>query len=217
MEETGLTKAILGEESGRSLVRPYGIAADTEGRVYVTDLGRVFVFDKKNKKLSFIGDEPGMGKLRIPIGIAVARDGKAYVADSAANRIFVYDAKGSFLTAFGKEGEFDNPAGLAIDEKRGRLYVVDTKKHNVRAYSFDGKLLMTIGERGGEKGKFNLPTNVALDRDGNIYVVDTGHFMIQVFDPEGKFVRSIGEAETCRGAFRGRGESRWIRRGICMW
>lgn len=202
-EKGGFSKAILGEETGNALTRPYGVATDAEGRIYATDIGRVFVFDKKNKKLSFIGDEPGTGKLRVPIGIAVSREGKVYVADSQSKRIFVYDLKGNLLTAFGKQGELDDPSGVAIDEKRGRLYVVDTKKHNVSVYNLaDGNLLKTFGERGtGELGKFNLPTNITLDRAGNLYVVDTGNFRIQILDPDGKPIKSIGKLGDRLGNF----------------
>jgi len=185
--------ALLGEEKNNALVRPYGCATDAEGRIYATDVGRVFVFDKKNRKLSFIGDEANTGKLAVPLGIAISREGKVYVADSARKRVFIYDAKWNFVTAFGKAGELDSPTGVAIDEKRGRLFVADAKKHEVMVYSLDdGKLLKTIGGRGEDQGKFNYPTNVLLDKEGNLYVTDTGNFRIQIFDPDGKVIKSIG-------------------------
>ena len=198
----GIGNVILGEGGEKALTRPYGVTADAEGRIYATDIGRVFVFDKKNKTLSFIGDEASTGKLRVPLGIAVSRDGKVYVSDSMAKRVFVYDLKGNFLTAFGKEGELSNPTGIAIDGKRGRLYVVDTKKHNVLVYALaDGNLLKTIGERGAEPGKLNVPTNIALDKEGDLYVVDTGNFRVQVFDPDGKHIKNIGQAGDKPGSF----------------
>jgi DNA-binding beta-propeller fold protein YncE len=199
----GLEKAILGDSGGDTFTRPYGVATDAEGRIYATDVGRVFVFDKKNKKLSFIGDEPGTGKLSVPMGIVVSRKGKVYVADSQAKRVFVYDLKGTLLTAFGRVGEMDTPTGVAIDEKRDRLYVADTKKHTIIVYALaDGKLLKTIGEKGsGELGKFNLPTNIILDRTGNLYVTDTGNFRVQILEPDGKPIRSIGQIGDKLGNF----------------
>ena len=50
----GLMKALVGPDSIHVLKRPYGIATDKEGRVYVSDMGRVFVFDRKNRKFSLI-------------------------------------------------------------------------------------------------------------------------------------------------------------------
>lgn len=200
-EQSGFRTALFGEETEQALTKPYGVAVDGDGRVYVTDIGRVFVFDKTKHRMDFIGQEPGSGNLKLPIGIAISRDGKVYVSDTASDKIFVYNRDGKFLTAFGHEGEFANPSGIAIDEKRQRLYVVDAKKHNVRAYTLGGDLILTIGERGDSEGKFNSPTNIALNREGNIYVVDTNNFRVQVFDPEGKFMKIIGRAGDTPGSF----------------
>lgn len=197
----GLGKAIFGEDVEETFIKPYGVAVDREGRIYVTDIGRIFVFDKKNRKVEFIGAESGVGRLRTPIGIAISRDGKLYVTDVASDRVFVYTTKGNFITAFGQKGEFEAPSGLAVDEKRGRLYVADSKKHNVRVYDFGGRLLLTIGERGDAAGQFNFPTNIALDSAGNLHVVDTGNFRVQVFNPEGKFVKTIGQIGDRPGNF----------------
>jgi DNA-binding beta-propeller fold protein YncE len=199
----GLQNAILGDEKKNALTRPYACAVDAEGRIFATDVGRVFVFDKKNKKLSFIGDEANTGKLAVPMGIALGKDGKVYVADSARKRVFVYDATWKLVTAFGKAGELDGPTGVAIDEKRGMLYVVDTKKHKILVYPLaGGDLLKTVGEgRGGEPGKMNYPTNLILDKEGNLYVTDTGNFRVQVFDPNGKIIRTLGAVGDKPGSF----------------
>lgn len=201
-KEGGIGEALLGEDKANALIRPYGCATDAGGRIYATDVGRVFVFDEKNKKVSFIGDDANTGKLAVPMGIVISHDGKVYVADAKRKRVFAYDAKGNLITGFGKTGELDTPTGIAIDEKRGRLYVVDTKKHAILVFALaDGKLLKTIGKRGGEPGTFNLPTNIIVDREGNLYVVDTGNFRVQILDPDGKPIKSIGSLGDKPGNF----------------
>jgi len=122
VEEAGFITALLGEEVRASLQKPYGVAVDSDGRVYVSDLARVFVFDKKNKKLSFLG-LGSEGKLRIPAGITISQDGKTYVADTASDKVFVYDKNGTYLNVIGQTKEFDAPSGVALDEKRHKLYV----------------------------------------------------------------------------------------------
>ena len=201
-EESALANLLVGEEVRYVLRKPYGVAADEEGRVYVSDIGKIFVFDKKNKKLSFLGDEPGSVNLRIPIGIAISRDGNVYVADTANDKIFVYNKNGKYLTTIGAVGEFESPGGLAVDDKRQRLYVVDSKRHNVKAFSLpDGKLLSTIGKRGKAEEGFNFPTNIALDSNGNLYVVDTQNFMVKLFTPDGKLLRTFGQIGDRLGNF----------------
>lgn len=174
------------------LIRPYGVAVDADGKIYVADVGRVLVFDKKNGNFLSIGNKPGTVQLKMPIGIAVSADGTMYVSDAASERVFIYRRGGEFIGAIGSAGELKSPAGLAIDAINGRLYVADTKKYVVRAYAFDGNLLFSITGEGGDKGRFNFPTSIAVDSKCNIYVVDTGNSRVQVFDSDGKFIKTIG-------------------------
>lgn len=192
-KQQSFTEALFGEEQIDALYKPYGVAVDKTGKIYVTDIGRVFVFDFKNKSHEFIGVEPGSGKLVIPIGIAISSDGSVFVADTAQDRVFVYK-KNKFFAAIGHTGDFESPSGVALDEKRGLIYVVDSKKHNVSVFSLsDYKKIRTIGKRGSELGEFNFPANIALDADGRLYVVDTFNVRIQVFDENGAFVKAIGK------------------------
>ncbi|MBI5739604.1 MAG: 6-bladed beta-propeller [Nitrospirae bacterium] len=199
--ESGVAETLFGSEVIR-ILKPYGVAADKEGRVYVTDVGGIYVFDKKNKKFSSIGNEPGMGNLEAPAGIAVSRaDGKIYVTDINLKRIVIYDRDGNFLNFIGKEKEFENPIGIAVDDKRMRVYVVDSKKRNVRAYTLDGRLIMEINKTGEGQNIFHTPTEIALDSEGKIYVSDTQGFSVKIFNPEGGLVRSMGQLGDAFGDF----------------
>ncbi len=200
---SSFAEALLGEDTAYELVRPYGVAANRDGAVYVTNISVVYVFDKKNKKFRLIGDEPGVGKLSRPANIAVSKaDGKVYVSDTGLKRVFAYDgATGKYVTAYGHAGEFENPIGVAFDDQRQRLYIVDSKKRNVRAYAPDGSLKLTLGEGGGDKDLFHTPTHIALDDAGNIYVTDTQGFAVSIFTPEGKKIRSFGRLGDSPGDF----------------
>ncbi|RJQ56817.1 MAG: 6-bladed beta-propeller [Nitrospiraceae bacterium] len=201
-EDNLLQALIAGEKIEYRFTKPYGVTVDKEGKIYVTDVGKIFIFDRQAKKVDFIGAEEDSVRLKIPIGIAVSSEGLIYVTDTAYDKVFVFSLDGELVTAAGQKGEFENPSGLAIDEKRRRLYVVDTKQHNIRAYStIDMGLLMTIGERGTNEGSFNFPTNITLDSEGNIYVVDTNNFRVQIFGPDGKHIRTIGRIGDGPGAF----------------
>jgi DNA-binding beta-propeller fold protein YncE len=177
-----------------SLVKPYGIAVSRVGRVYVTDTvaRRVFVFDPEAKTVSFLG-ETGAARLTKPVGVAVDADDHVFVADASANRVFGFAADGRLLIAIGREGELENPSGLAVDRTRNLLYVADAKRHHVLCYSTkDGAAVRTIGHRGGAPGEFNFPTNLFVDTRGRLYVTDTMNFRIQVFDAEGVFINQFG-------------------------
>ncbi len=188
---SGLLDFLIGgeDDAAGGMIRPYGVAAGFDGRIYVTAVGKVFIFDKKNKSLSFIGDQSGKGQLKMPIGIAVSPERKIYVSDVSYERIFIYNSDGAFSGAIGFTGELKGPGGLALDPIRRRLYVANTKKSAVRSYTLEGKFLFSIGET--DEIKLSYPTNITVDSQGNIYVVETGNFRAQVFDPEGKFLRII--------------------------
>jgi len=176
------------------LVKPYGVATSPGGLVYVTDTAsrRVFVFDAERRTVTFLGDK-GAAKLAKPTGIAVDPSGTVFVADATHNRIFGFAPSGGLLLAIGRDGEFESPAGMAVDGTRKRLYVADSKKHQVFCYStVDGSAVRTIGRRGSEAGEFNFPTNVSVDQEGRLYVTDTLNFRIQSFDPEGRPLSAFG-------------------------
>ncbi len=190
--------------SGRvnAVQKPYAVEVDENGRMYVTGKGRVVVFDPKSGEYGCLGDAPGEGKLIAPLGIAVSKDTRIFITDIAAHKVFVYSSDGRFLKAIGGPDEFETPSGVVVDEGNKKLYIIDSKKHRVNAYSLDDyKLIRAIGSRGlDEEGKFNFPTNGAVDSKGNLYVVDTGNFRVQVFDRNGKYLRSLGKLGDVPGA-----------------
>jgi len=182
------------ERPSDMMIKPYGIAVSADGRVLVTDTAarRVFAFNLELRSVSFIGDS-GVGKLLKPVGIAADADGRVFVADATLKRVFAYDRTGNLALAIGQEGEFESPAGLAVDRANRWLYVADTVRHQVRCYSTgDGSLVRTIGRRGTEPGAFNYPTNLFVDSRGRLYVTDTLNFRLQIFDAKGKVVGVFG-------------------------
>jgi hypothetical protein len=194
------TDALFGEEIPEPMIKPYGVTVDKEGRIYVSDIGKVFVFDPKNNRYDLIGDQPGTGQLKQAIGIASASDGRLFVTDIGAARVYVY-TNWKYTAAIGATGEFGIPSSVAVDEKRGLLYITDSRLHTVNVYSLNGySKLRTFGKRGTDPGEFNFPTNIAVDAEGRVYVVDTGNFRVQIFDDQGKYIKSIGRLGDSPGA-----------------
>ncbi len=182
--------------------KPYGVHADREGRLFVTDTGwgKVLVFDFKNKQFSVWGIE-GRGLLSKPAGITSDSQQRIYVTDLLQKRVVVYDRDGNFLRGIGKKGQLERPVGVAVDEKLGRVYVVDVKKHHIAVFDMKGKRVSTLGRRGAKPGQFNFPTNVAIDRQGKLYVVDSMNFRVQIIDPDGRVLRTFGEIGDGLGKF----------------
>ncbi len=189
--------ALFGAIPDASLLRlskPFGVAALGD-KIIVADSGKkcIFIIDPKERKVTNIGNE-GMGKLSFPLGVAVSPDGTIFAADSNQQKIFAYNLEGELKTVIGGKNDFENPAGIALNNNLGRLYVVDSKQHKVRVYSVKGEFITEFGGRGSGPGEFNYPVHVTVDqRNGTVYVADTQNFRVQAFDKDGKFVRQFGK------------------------
>jgi len=183
--------------------KPFGIAVDSHNRIYVSDTGQgiVFVLDRDNKQVSFIGSSPQV-RLLLPLGITVDAKDRLWVADGVGQHVYSFDGNGTVLMVLGKQGEMDNPTSVAVDDSRHRLYVTDSHAHDILVYDTESGLLIgKFGSRGTDKGYFNFPTQVTLDRQGRIYVTDTMNFRVQIFDPNYKFLDTFGKQGNRFGQF----------------
>ncbi len=194
------------EEPQTKLLKPYGIGADSRGRIYVADAANriVFVFDLDTKKVDFRGNR-APARLALPIGIALDNSDRLFVSDSHFHQIVCYSPEGELLAVFG-DRELKRPGGLAIDNQRRRLYVADTKGNRIAVFNADSfafvEYLGSASAPGeAEVGKFSAPTNVAVDEQGLLYVTDTWNYRVQVLQSNGKFVRAMGEQGVQPGYF----------------
>jgi len=146
-----------------------------------------------------------------PWGIAVAADGRVFVADAGDNdRIRVIDRTGRSETfsgsvsglADGPAGvaRFDTPSGLAIDSD-GTLYVADTGNDAIRRVDPKGTVTTVAGGHGpgdrdgaGHDARFNGPLGVVPDGHGNLYVADTYNHRIRRIDASGTVTTIAGGA-----------------------
>ncbi|HWQ03033.1 MAG TPA: hypothetical protein VNL38_01005 [Candidatus Nitrosotenuis sp.] len=187
---------IAGPAPQQPMVRPYGVALDSRGRVLVTDPGAscVHVFDFEQQKYGRL--LPGKDRAwQSPLAIALDRADNIYVSDSQQGVVVVLSPQGKFQRLIGTPGAaslFLRPTGVAIDQQANLLYVVDTLRHRVNVLDLQGRLLRSFGQRGLRPGEFNFPTEVAV-RGEEVMVVDALNFRVQTFTRQGQFVRSFGE------------------------
>ncbi len=135
----------------------------------------------------------GPGEVVYPRGITRAPDGTFFIVDRAA-RIQHLDAGGKFLNGWQmQEWAQGKPVGLTVDHD-GNLWVPDTHYHRVIVFTPQGQEIKRFGTKGAGPGEFDLPTDIAFDRDGNIYVSEYGdNNRVQVFDRDLKFLRQFGQ------------------------
>ncbi len=188
------------------LRKPYGITTDNRGRIYAadTDLKVVFVIDPDARTVER-REGNSRAPMAMPAGVAVDSEDRLFVSDAQLHSITCFSPDGDVIARFGTSS-LGRPGGIAIDQRRNRLYVADAKESRIAV--FDTRLFKFISFYGtpskplkAEQGSFASPTNVAVDRQGNIYVADTLNCRVQVLNPAGKFLNMFGTQGDRAGEF----------------
>jgi DNA-binding beta-propeller fold protein YncE len=181
------------------LIQPYGIAVDSQRRLYVADqkVAAIFIFTTdETKKVDLIKNGVDGHFVRI-IGLAMDDDDRLFVSDPGLRHVLIFDKNHKAQDVI-TDGMVE-PGGLAIDTRNRFLYVTDIALDQVLVYDADTlKLLRKIGTTGHNHqlttpGDFSKPAGVAVDGAGNVYVADTMNDRIEIFDADGQFISTFGK------------------------
>jgi sugar lactone lactonase YvrE len=162
----------LGDEASQ-LDAPTGIAADTDGNLYIADRWRHRIREVSattGKTTVVAGSGPmGIGnggstgdggpatraRLNCPAGVAVDRAGNVYVVDSDNERVRRISSDGLISTVVGLGRRTTDgglaaaaalfiPASVAVDAA-GNLYILEITRHRVRRVSKATGVITTVG------------------------------------------------------------------------
>jgi sugar lactone lactonase YvrE len=135
--------------------------------------------------------------LNFPSVVAVDSRGTVYIADTFNHRIRCVDAGTGLMRTLagtgaarysGDSGPADKaalnePVALALDERRGLLYIADLANYRVRTVDLDsGRISTCAGSGEGDydgdgqpaaSAGLSGPSGLALDAEGNLYIADT--------------------------------------------
>jgi sugar lactone lactonase YvrE len=145
--------------------------------------------------------------------VAVGATGRVYVADSAADRVDVYDANGDLAFRFGSHGtgqgefSFESPdgvglGGVGIDPGSGTVYVADSANGRIETFDQNGNYLAQFGS-----GTLGEVIDAAVAPAGTIFTVEdkpvslkeftagtlTNTLDLPLHDPGGIAVRGDGD------------------------
>ncbi|HEY7120377.1 MAG TPA: peptidyl-alpha-hydroxyglycine alpha-amidating lyase family protein [Tepidisphaeraceae bacterium] len=136
-------------------------------------------------------------------GVATDSKGNVFVFHRGETPLLVFEPSGKFIRSFGK-GLFKSAHGLRID-KDDNIWTTDNADHVVIKFDHEGKVLMTLGERGvsGEDDRhFNKPADIALGENGTFFIADGyGNSRVVKFDKDGKFLLAWGKKGKGEGEF----------------
>ncbi len=208
----GISGIVNSTDTLSSFNKPFGVAADSSGNVYVADAGNnvIRLISPLGVVSTFAGtgvagaaDGTDTAKFNSPLGVAVDKAGNVYVADYENDLVREISPAGVVSTIAGKSGiagaadgldtaaRFNLPESLAVDAA-GNIYVADNGNNLIRKIS-PGGMVSTIAGNGqpafadgsGTSASFNSPFGIAVDGAGNIYVADSGNNRIRKITPAG--------------------------------
>ena len=186
---------IMGSKgSGRGVAAPTGIAVDRSGNIYIADDGTHCVLKVKPDGAliaEWKGPAPGFyGPRRIAIG----PDDSVYVVDQGHARIVKFGPDGEALTSWGSggsgDGQFKDPASVAVDPDNNKVYVADPNNSRIQVFDSNGKFLTkwSVPEWGQRLGFEDL----AVDCCRNLlYASSRNMDSVLVFDLNGTRVGNL--------------------------
>lgn len=175
----GATGRLLDRWGADLFVMPHGLKVDSEGNVWVTDIGlhQVMKFTHDGTLLLAVGEAGIAGDesahFHAPTDVAVLADGSFYVADGYVNaRVMKFGSDGRFQFQWGTKGtelgQLDVPHGVAVDGA-GRVYVADRGNSRVQIFDSTGHALAEW--RNDELGR---PYAVLVKSEDLMFIVDGG-------------------------------------------
>lgn len=181
----------MGNETNQ-LNRPFGIAVDNSGTIYISELGnhRVSKWAPGEETGVVIAGGNGEGsdsnQLAFPLGIAVDLDGNLYVADTYNHRIQLFEKgsqKGVTLISgkdFKTESQINYFSGISL-VNNSYLYITDYQQERILKYDLKTKSfeIMTTNTSVEDNDKLSQPYQTAIDVMGDIIIADAKNNRIQ--------------------------------------
>jgi streptogramin lyase len=225
-----------GTGSAARFFKPYGVAVDSAGNVYVADtdnhtIRKVTPGGVVTTLAGLAGswgsaDGPGSAaRFQGPNGVAVDSAGNVYVGDTSNRTIRKVTPGGVVTTLAGVAGSsgsadgtgsaarFYSPCGVVVDSA-GNVYVADAGNHTIRKVTPGGVVTTLAGLAGsygsadgtGSAARFYNPVGVAVDSTGNVYVADGYNRTIRKVTP-GRVVTTLAGVAGSYGSADGTGSA----------
>ena len=179
----------------QQLRSPNRIALMPSGHLLVSDhrLKGVAVWNPHRERVNRLIRIPGRA-----IGVAAGWN-LIFVGSELTGSVDVYSPGGRLKYVLGGEdGQVQRPSDIAVDLKRGLVFVSDTGASRVLVYDYRGPLLRTIPAQ-DEPYRLEQPTGIAVDTErGEVLVSDFGKAgsfsmkaWVRIYDFEGKHRATI--------------------------
>jgi sugar lactone lactonase YvrE len=191
-----------GPATAAQLRAPFGVAADLDGNVYISEAegnkvrrvtpdGNISTYaGTGTRKFDGDGGKAIEASLNTPLALAVDRQGNLYIADTGNRRVRRVDKSGTITTVAGNGSSgaagdgpatdvpFRNLTGLTVDAA-GNLYVAQVQPDQVRRIAPDGTTTIVAGTgQPGFNGDAGKATELQLNTPNDLAIDPTGALLI---------------------------------------
>jgi DNA-binding beta-propeller fold protein YncE len=167
----------------------------------------------------------GAGRLVLPHGLHVDREGNVWVTDSRASRtgtmgheVIKFSPRGEVLLTLGTAGKSGAPPNFlsepcdVITAPNGDIFVSEGHSGQnpnagpdtvarISKFTKEGRFIKSWGRFGAGPGEFKTPHALAFDSRGRLFVADRGNHRVQIFDQEGNYIDSFEQFSRVSGLF----------------
>jgi tetratricopeptide (TPR) repeat protein len=134
------------------------------------------------------------------LGLLPINDSFFFLNESVYHTINYICKRGKLRLSGSADGQFDQPAGIAVDPVSGYVYVADKDNNRIQKFDTAGRFLIKWGSKGSADGQFDQPAGIAVDPvSGYVYVADKDNNRIQKFDTAGRFLIKWGSKGSADG------------------
>lgn len=194
-----------GAASGAEFDGPVGVAVDKSGNIFVAD-----AYNDRVRKITTDGNvvtvagagTPGFqdgdaasAMFDTPSGVAVDKDGNAFIADTGNGAIRKITPQGEVITIAKRDESAEDapallgrPVGIVVTHD-GFLFVADAGSNRVLRIAPEATVNPYAGRSAGFadglglNADFNAPSGITIDREGTLYVADAQNYLIRVIKP----------------------------------
>ena len=192
-------REITGPILNSDLRRPFGLARDARGNIYLNDSGNDRLLRLKadltaDREIGGYGAQTGL--LNRPTFVAVDNSLNLMVSDEGNRRVSRYNSQLAFVDALSFYDEddplkFGYPSGIAFTDY-GEVWVADRDNNQIAIFNNVGKFDRFLGDYGYSGGQLSSPEKIARDERGNFIVCDAGNARVAVYDSYGNFAYETG-------------------------
>jgi len=159
-DQYGTYQDQIGAGGSATLANPTDLADDGQGNFVILDEGNHRIVRRRMSDYGFV-DMWGWGVL----------DG--------ASRLQVCTSSCQVGLQGNGEGQFGSITGVAVDRKRGLIYISDVNNDRVNIFNTAGSYVGLWGSNGSAEGQFSHAAAVATDSSGHVYVTDEQNNRVQ--------------------------------------